>query len=56
MSVWGGEINGVTMMAGTPLSLSISASPVPVPAAAWLFGGALMSLFGAKRRKNVLPA
>ena len=54
----GGEINGVTMMAGTPLSLSIEAavSAVPVPAAAWLFGGALMSLFGANRRKNVLPA
>lgn len=54
----GGEINGVTMMAGTPNSLMIEAavSAVPVPAAAWLFGGALMSLFGANRRKNVLPA
>ncbi len=54
----GGEINGVTMMAGTPNSLMIQAavSAVPVPAAAWLFGGALMSLFGANRRKNVLPA
>jgi len=54
----GGEINGVTMMAGTPRSLSIQAvvSAVPVPAAAWLFGGALMSLFGANRRKKVLPA
>lgn len=36
--------------------LSITASQVPVPAAAWLFGGALMSLFGANRRKKVLPA
>ncbi len=36
--------------------LSISASQVPVPAAAWLFGGALMSLVGARRRKSVMPA
>ena len=44
-------------MGATPLALSISeVSAVPVPAAAWLFGGALMSLFGANRRKNVLPA
>jgi len=44
-------------MAATPLSLSISeVSAVPVPAAAWLFGGALMSLIGVNRRKNVLPA
>jgi len=50
-----GHSAGGTMMA-TPLSLSIAASPVPVPAAAWLFGGALMSLFGANRRKKVLPA
>ncbi|MGY6276101.1 VPLPA-CTERM sorting domain-containing protein [Methylomonas sp. MgM2] len=37
-------------------SLAISSAPVPVPAAAWLFGGALMSLVGARRRKSVLPA
>jgi len=44
-------------MGGSPASLAISeVSAVPVPAAAWLFGGALMSLFGANRRKNVLPA
>jgi len=44
-------------MGGTALALSISeVSAVPVPAAAWLFGGALVSLFGANRRKNVLPA
>jgi len=36
--------------------LNISASEVPVPAAAWLFGGALMSLVGAHRRKHILPA
>jgi len=44
-------------MSGYAQSLSISeVSAVPVPAAAWLFGGALVSLFGANRRKNVLPA
>jgi len=52
-----GETTGSSMMAATPLMLTISqVSAVPVPAAAWLFGGALMTLFGAKRRKNVLPA
>jgi len=44
-------------MRGFAQSLTISeVSAVPVPAAAWLFGGALVSLFGANRRKNVLPA
>jgi len=44
-------------MAAYPSSLSITeVSAVPVPAAAWLFGGALISLVGARRRKNVLPA
>ncbi len=44
-------------MGAFPASLAVSqVSAVPVPAAAWLFGGALMSLFGANRRKNVLPA
>jgi len=43
-------------MDGAPLSIGIEVSAVPVPAAAWLFGGALMSLIGANRRKNVLPA
>jgi len=53
-----GDYAGSSMMAGSNQSLSITAaaSPVPVPAAAWLFGGALMSLFGANRRKKVLPA
>jgi len=47
----------VGSMNAVPLSLSISeVSAVPVPAAAWLFGGALMSLISANRRKNVLPA
>jgi hypothetical protein len=42
-------------MGGAPVALTIAAAEVPVPAAAWLFGGALMSLFGANRRKQVLP-
>ncbi len=43
-------------MGALPVSLSLSVSQVPIPAAAWLFGGALMSLIGANRRKRVLPA
>ena len=52
-----GEDTAISMMKGSNQSLMISeVSAVPVPAAAWLFGGALVSLFGANRRKNVLPA
>lgn len=52
-----GEVTGGSMMMGTPLSLEINqVAAVPVPAAAWLFGGALMSLLGVNRRKNVLSA
>jgi hypothetical protein len=47
-------IQGGGSMGGLPLSLSITA--VPLPAAAWLFGSALISMFGASRRKRVLPA
>ncbi len=52
---------GLGTMGAYPTSLVITAAggpptAVPVPAAAWLFGGALMSLFGANRRKHVLPA
>lgn len=44
-------------MDGTPYSLSITqVAAVPLPGAVWLFGGALLSLFGANRRKSVLPA
>jgi hypothetical protein len=44
-------------MGGAPLSLSITeVAAVPLPGAVWLFGGALLSLFGANRRKSVLPA
>jgi hypothetical protein len=52
-----GDDTAASMMAGSNQSLTISqVAAVPVPAAAWLFGGALMSLFGANRRKSVLPA
>ena len=52
-----GNNNNNGTMRGYAQSLTISeVSAVPVPAAAWLFGGALVSLFGANRRKNVLPA
>lgn len=37
--VWGWNVTGVT------------ASEVPVPAAAWLFGSALIGLFGTKRKR-----
>jgi hypothetical protein len=45
---------GVGSMGGYPKSLSITA--VPIPAAAWLFGSALMGLIGINRRKMVLSA
>lgn len=35
---------------------SYATSPVPVPAAAWLFGGGLLSLLGAVRKKSVVAA
>lgn len=34
---------------------SLTVSQVPVPAAAWLFGGAMVSLVGAIRRKRIMP-
>ncbi len=40
---------------GTAL-YSVAAQPVPIPAAAWLFGGALTSLFGLRRRKLAVTA
>jgi hypothetical protein len=36
----------------SPISLSPSLSPVPVPAAFWLFGSALLGLFGSAHRRN----
>lgn len=53
--LWNGGQGG--SMGGMPGALTIAeVAAVPVPAAAWLFGGALVSLFGANRRKSVLPA
>lgn len=51
-----GEPTGGSMMAGTPWVLEITQAAVPVPAAIWLFGGALMTLLGANRRKPALAA
>jgi len=52
-----GEDQALSMMKGSNYSLSITqVAAVPVPGAVWLFGGALLSLFGANRRKSVLPA
>jgi len=65
LGLMGDMLDGNTCMTGkaaggsmgaVPSSLAVSVSAVPVPAAAWLFGGALMSLFGANRRKTVMPA
>jgi hypothetical protein len=35
--------------------LDIATTAVPIPAATWLFGGAMVSLIGAIRRKRVMP-
>lgn len=43
LSTWSLNIEGVD-------AASIGASPVPVPAAVWLFGSALMSLFGLRKK------
>lgn len=40
---------------GQNYNFTVTSAPVPVPAAAWLFGGALVSLAGANRRKRVMP-
>jgi len=42
--------NPAGITAGT---LTVSALPVPEPATVWLFGSALVSLFGLNRRKTV---
>lgn len=61
LSSFTGTVNAQTwittpIIGGTTVSTSIYsfagvASPVPVPAAAWLFGSALIGLAGMKRRK-----
>jgi hypothetical protein len=56
-SCMAGDDTAASMMKGSNYSLAISqVAAVPVPGAVWLFGGALLSLFGANRRKSVLPA
>lgn len=50
---------GFTLGSGSNLtyvdiSYSLVGSPVPVPAAAWLFGSALLGLVGAGRRRTAL--
>jgi hypothetical protein len=47
---------GLGTMGAYPSSLSITSTAVPVPAAAWLFGSALMGLFGVGRRQRALNA
>jgi len=39
-----------------PGNFNINVSSVPVPAAVWLFGSALMGLFGVSRRKSTAVA
>jgi len=43
-------VTGTSKFDGTKLDLSVEA--VPLPAAVWLFGSALMGLFGVSRRKS----
>jgi hypothetical protein len=40
---------------GTFDNISVSPAAVPVPAAVWLFGSALMGLFGIRKRKGMMP-
>ncbi len=55
-SLWiGGNASGKTTT-DQSYQLNISTSPVPVPAAAWLFGSAILGLMGVKRRKKALSA
>jgi hypothetical protein len=52
-----GNPSGAGSMFAYAQALTITpATAVPLPAAAWLFGGGLMSLLGVNRRKHVLPA
>jgi hypothetical protein len=55
----GDGIMGIPMASGGPFAgfnanfnATLSPQPVPVPAAVWLFGSGLLSLVGARRRKN----
>lgn len=46
-----GNAGGSDSFVNKPVSETVT--PVPVPAAAWLFGGALVTLLGNSRRKQV---
>ena len=54
---WGGDDRRYaraqvqTSISGASLSVDYAVAPVPVPAAAWLFGSALIGLAGIKRKK-----
>ncbi|WP_101757926.1 VPLPA-CTERM sorting domain-containing protein [Oceanicoccus sp. KOV_DT_Chl] len=51
----GGSTNFQTTITGSGIIIDtnlITVSSVPVPAAAWLFGSALIGLFGLKRKNN----
>ena len=49
-----GPINGVDLLAGEVLidDVYLGVQAVPVPAAAWLFGSALLGLGGLARKKR----
>jgi len=39
------------ILTGESISFQIGVNPIPVPAAAWLFGSALLGFFGFSRKK-----
>lgn len=58
MSLWGanftGTFDGTTYPGSTTgMDIRLQLAPVPVPAAAWLFGSALLGLVGVARRRSV---
>ena len=49
----GGELSILYVATnGNPSILEVTPSPVPLPAAVWLFGSALLGVFGIARRKS----
>lgn len=49
---WANDNNGVSAWGGNLVIPGSSVSAVPVPAAAWLFGSALLGFVGVSRRKK----
>jgi hypothetical protein len=50
---WDGEILKIhNMTGGKTTTMTFEVSSVPVPAAAWMFGSALIGLFGLNRKKT----